>query len=312
MSRNSSQAWPTRVVRHGLSDRWTTTQTTTPIGVVCVSWSYPSLNQASKTGKVCRTGPIDTLPTIWPAADQPTKMPRAKGKAPRRPATRLLPQAGSSRESHHQPGRAAAVLVLCGCSLLAADATETAPTGVCNMSKQLLPADLDPASLTAIIDTREQLAFDLSPMQMESGTLATGDYSIRGLETSIAIERKSLDDLVCCCAVERERFDREIQRLLGYQTRAILIEASWAHLGHHSWRSKVTPAVVQASVLSWTARGIPIVLAGTRLDAQDCCRRILFLAARHRYREIRALVGTADSGAANEFHEQPQTDNAGH
>ena len=54
---------------------------------------------------------------------------------------------------------------------------------------------IEPRDIVAIIDTREQAPLDLSPLRTEKGTLTTGDYSIKGLESEIAIERKSLPDL---------------------------------------------------------------------------------------------------------------------
>lgn len=81
-----------------------------------------------------------------------------------------------------------------------------------------LPADLRPESVTAVIDTREQL-------QVVGGTLATGDYSVRGLEHVVVLERKSLPDLVACYRVERERFEREVLRLLAYPVRAVVVES---------------------------------------------------------------------------------------
>jgi ERCC4-type nuclease len=53
-----------------------------------------------------------------------------------------------------------------------------------------------PDQITAIIDSREQLPLDLTPLAMVAGTLVTGDYSVRGLEKHVAIERKSLNDLL--------------------------------------------------------------------------------------------------------------------
>ena len=55
-----------------------------------------------------------------------------------------------------------------------------------------LPAMIRPENLTAIVDSREQLPLDLSPLRTIRGTLATGDYSVQGLENIVAIERKSL------------------------------------------------------------------------------------------------------------------------
>lgn len=150
--------------------------------------------------------------------------------------------------------------------------------------------ELDPGDITIICDTREQRPFDFAPLRSEPGTLATGDYSIKGLENFIALERKSLGDLISCVGVERERFDRECQRLLAYQTRAIVVEAAWAELERGDWRSQVTPQAAMGSVLGWMALGIPVVFAGSRGSAQTAAARIMFLAARRHWRAAQSFL----------------------
>jgi ERCC4-type nuclease len=157
-----------------------------------------------------------------------------------------------------------------------------------------IPAELRPDQVTAVIDTREQCPLDLSPLQTVAGTLATGDYSVRGLESIVAVERKSLPDLLACVGTARERFDREIQRLLAYPCRAIVIEATWPDLEQGEWRSQVTPAAAVGSVLGWVASGVPVILAGDHARAGRYVGRLLYTAARRRWREARALVGGAE------------------
>ena len=99
--------------------------------------------------------------------------------------------------------------------------------------------DLKPEHITAICDTREQLPFDLSPIKTIRSTIVTGDYSVLGLSHCIAVERKSLADLVGCIGNDRERFEKEIQRLMAYETRAIIVEGSWLDLETGHWRSRV-------------------------------------------------------------------------
>lgn len=153
-----------------------------------------------------------------------------------------------------------------------------------------LPAELRAEDLTAIIDTREQLPLDLAPLRVEVGTLATGDYSLKGLEHIVALERKSLDDLLGCIGQDRERFQREVQRLLAYPVRALLVEATWADLEAGDWRSKVTPAAALGSCLGWITGGLPIVMCGNHERAGRFAARILFTAARRRWRESRELI----------------------
>ena len=125
-----------------------------------------------------------------------------------------------------------------------------------------LSADIDPAALTAICDTREQLPLDLSPLKTIRGTLRTGDYSVQGLEQQICVERKSLSDLLGCMGGGRERFEHELQRMLAYPTRAVVVESTWGELEDGNWQSKITPASALGSVLGWIAGGVPFLFVG--------------------------------------------------
>jgi DNA excision repair protein ERCC-4 len=154
-----------------------------------------------------------------------------------------------------------------------------------------LPFELDAAQVCAVIDSREQQPLPLYPLKSIVGTLTTGDYSIVGLESVIAIERKSLVDLIGCIGQERERFEREIQRLLAYPTRAVVVEAAWSELELGNWRAKVTPQAASGSVLGWIAKGVPFIFAGTRDAAAKAVSRLLYIAARRRWREARTLIG---------------------
>lgn len=153
-----------------------------------------------------------------------------------------------------------------------------------------IPAELRAEQVVAIIDTREQLPLDLSPLQAVAGSLPTGDYSVCGLENIVAVERKGLGDLLACIGAERERFDREIMRLLAYPVRALIVESTWLDLEAGRWQSKVTPTAAIGSLLGWIAAGLPIVLAGDHERAGRYVGRLLYTAARRRWREARALV----------------------
>lgn len=154
------------------------------------------------------------------------------------------------------------------------------------MSGERARKELRPEDLTVVCDTREQLPWDLAPMKLERGTLPTGDYSILGLEHLVAVERKSLNDLLGCIGGGRDRFERELQRLLAYETRALVVEASWADIERGDWRQQVNPKAAMGSLIGWLAQGIPIVMAGSREYGQKFVGRLLFIAARRRWREL--------------------------
>lgn len=158
-----------------------------------------------------------------------------------------------------------------------------------------LPSDLKPESVTAIIDSREQKPLELSPLNVEVSGLSTGDYSVRGLENIIAIERKSLDDAISCVGTQRDRFEREMMRLLAYPVRALVIESTWEEIEAGGWRGKVTPSQALGSLLGWISSGIPVIMAGNHDRAGKYVSRLLFTAARRRYRECRELVVNLDN-----------------
>ncbi|NQT12069.1 MAG: hypothetical protein HQ582_04945 [Planctomycetes bacterium] len=99
-----------------------------------------------------------------------------------------------------------------------------------------------------------------------------------------------MPDLLGCVGQSRERFDREVQRLLAFPTRALIVEASWQDLERGEWRSKVMPAAAIGSVLGWVAMGLPVILAGNHERAGRYASRLLFTAARRRWRELRGLA----------------------
>ena len=149
---------------------------------------------------------------------------------------------------------------------------------------------LEPADVTAVIDTREQRPLSLAPLGVVTGTLDTGDYSVVGLEAVVRVERKSLEDLVACCGRDRERFEREMTRLMAYPARLLVVEATWGAVQLGGWRGQVTPNVVMGSLLGWMAQGIPVLMAGAHEGAARMVSRFLFLVARRRWRELQALT----------------------
>jgi ERCC4-type nuclease len=83
-----------------------------------------------------------------------------------------------------------------------------------------------------IIDTREKTPFTFTcHRNWIAGTLHhkldAGDYSAEGMEALLALERKSLSDLITTLMQCRGTFLKECERLARYRWRAILVEASY-------------------------------------------------------------------------------------
>ena len=100
--------------------------------------------------------------------------------------------------------------------------------------------------------------------------LYTGDYSVVGLEHLFAVELKKINDIVACCCSKsgkenRERFERELNRLRGYRFARVLIIGSYRDLLEGNYRSKMNPVSVTHSLSSFTARygTVPILFAKT-------------------------------------------------
>lgn len=149
--------------------------------------------------------------------------------------------------------------------------------------------DLKWTDLCLLVDTREQSPWYFGDMRTEFTTLTTGDYSVKGLESLVAVERKSIPDLVACCGRERERFERELQRLKAYETRLVVVEGNWVDFENSNYRSQISPESVIASICGWISEGIPFVLAGNQTRAARIAARIMYLGARRRYRQLLSL-----------------------
>jgi len=144
--------------------------------------------------------------------------------------------------------------------------------------------------MTIVIDTREQepLPFRES-VETCRGTLYSGDYSAAGCESIFAIERKSIPDLVSCCAGQnRERFEHELHRLRGYWFARLLVIGSVEAISSGEYRSKVHPNAVLGTLAAFEVRYIPVVFAPT----PEAGARLVLKWATYFLRELAQLTPT--------------------
>ena len=122
------------------------------------------------------------------------------------------------------------------------------------------------------VDTREQRPFAFqgyADCTTISGTLPVGDYSIAGFDEKIAVERKSLDDLLGCLTSGRERFQKELARARSLDRFTVVVEASFEDLAKGNFRSAMNPHAACQSVIAWQVRyGTPFIFAGSRKAAE--------------------------------------------
>ena len=106
-----------------------------------------------------------------------------------------------------------------------------------------------------VVDTRERKPYfeDLGDEDVIHKKLDTGDYSIEGFENLVAVERKSLNDLIRSISVDRDRFLNEIIRgndLAGF---IVVIESTRGHVGSGNYYSKMHPNAIFGTLSAWEA-----------------------------------------------------------
>lgn len=121
---------------------------------------------------------------------------------------------------------------------------------------------------TITVDSREQRPYRFKairsdarqshrPVRVETewGCLSAGDYSIKTLESIVAIERKSLPDLFGSIGRGHARFRREHERLATLQFAAVVVEGTWADvLFKPPAYSRIKPKIVFRTVMRWSMR----------------------------------------------------------
>lgn len=119
-----------------------------------------------------------------------------------------------------------------------------------------------------VIDTREQLPFSFEGLRCDSADgggplavptvrrgLASGDYSLAGYESRIAVERKSLEDAYSTIGQGRDRFERELERLARLDVAFVVVEATWPELVTEPPRfTQLAPKTVFRSIVAWQVR----------------------------------------------------------
>jgi len=119
-----------------------------------------------------------------------------------------------------------------------------------------------------LIDSREQTPVLLDKigdknfpgLKYELATLKTGDYSLFGYddpdcEFSVCIERKSLADLFGSTGNDRERFEREVERMSYFDHAEIVVERDlWAIFQDPPPMSEMLPKSVYRTLVAWSQR----------------------------------------------------------
>jgi len=145
-----------------------------------------------------------------------------------------------------------------------------------------------------IIDTREQAPYGFATydVDIERGTLPTGDYSLAGFEDRVAIERKAMDDLIACLSHGRERFERELARGAKMPLFFVVVEASLEDIARGRYRSGMRPHAALQSLMTFMVRYHTLfVFAGSRAGAEYTTFWLLSKFQREQCNENLSLAG---------------------
>ncbi len=150
--------------------------------------------------------------------------------------------------------------------------------------------------LSIIVDSREQLPFSFKGHPCYEGTtvargsLPTGDYSLEGLTNLVAVERKSLPDLIACLGKDRERFVKDLERGRALDAFTVICEGDLYSLVHGEYRSLLNPHSACQSVAAFMARlNIPFFFAGDRAIAEYMTFSFLRQYAEGKRKELKAV-----------------------
>ena len=123
-----------------------------------------------------------------------------------------------------------------------------------------------------LADSREKkpYTFEKYPVQVEVAALTEGDYSLAGFTDRVAVERKSLNDLIgCLVGSNRTRFKKELARTGSYERFAVLVEANIQDVSFKRYRSLMEPHAALQSITAFYIRyGIPFLFCGDRDGAE--------------------------------------------
>lgn len=146
------------------------------------------------------------------------------------------------------------------------------------------------SNLTFVVDSREQTPYEFPGRKIEVSALPVGDYSLKGLEGEIAIERKGADLIQSICH-DRDRFERELERGRGLSYFALVCECTLADLANGNYRSRMNPKSAVQTLLTFSVRyGIPIFFVDNRNYGNRVVESLLEKYAREYFRKFQLLA----------------------
>jgi DNA excision repair protein ERCC-4 len=104
------------------------------------------------------------------------------------------------------------------------------------------------------VDSREQERLHFTRLESRVVSLVTADYGLLACPHAVAIERKSIQDLVASVSSDRDRFERELMRMKAYPFRRLIIVGSRGEIEMGRYRSKMAPKAVLHTLSAFEVR----------------------------------------------------------
>jgi ERCC4-type nuclease len=180
---------------------------------------------------------------------------------------------------------------------------ETRPVAqITNLAEDMTLTDLE--NIILIEDSREQVGWGSQGLfqapYVRTG-LTVGDYSVLALEALIAIERKSLPDLINSCTNDRSRFESELKRSRHWHKFFVVCECHAADLLVDSFgrMSKANPKSVWGTVTAWSSRYAPFLFAENQKIAAAWTESLLVGYAREFFKRVQIMNRSAKKVVSN-------------
>lgn len=128
---------------------------------------------------------------------------------------------------------------------------------------------------TIVIDSAEHMGYKFERFSnwfdgAVRKKLPVGDYTLLGMENEIAIERKTLPDLVNSIIQERINFIMRCERLSEFKKKCFIIEGSLSLLKTPYEESKAHPNAVLGSIIATQERwNIPVYFLDNFILAEE-------------------------------------------
>jgi ERCC4-type nuclease len=140
-------------------------------------------------------------------------------------------------------------------------------------SYTLKPIEI-PRDFVLVQDTREQRPLFVripKGLTIQSATLHDGDYSVRGFESRICFERKSMD-IYNYCTVEQPKTKLKMERFKSFEFVGLVIEMKESELFQFQQYTKAHPEAIRGALVSFDVRYGVHIYYGSRTD---CARWLL-------------------------------------